>query len=190
MRLTTSIFLVLACLSLASCATVHPAAPASIQLLDAKSSIKPLGYWLAQSKYTVVVFVSAKCPCVRAHAERIRALSERYAPSGVKFIAVDSEFDATPKIADSERQANGWGFPVLLDQRGVLADRLGAEFASHSAILDANGRVHYQGGIDSDRKHMHGDATPHLANALYDVLAGREPRVARTEALGCVLRRH
>lgn len=185
-----SLLALIACLVLVSCTTAPAASPADIQLKDASSSVQPLGHWLRQSKYTVVLFISAKCPCVRAHAERIRHLSDHYAAVGVRFLAVNPEFDTEPAEIAVTSTSNGWSFPILIDRQGKLADRLSAEYASHVTVLDANGRIHYQGGIDSDRKHIHADATPYLANALDDLVAGREPRVARTEALGCVLRRN
>jgi hypothetical protein len=54
-------------------------------------------------------------------------------------------------------------------------------------VLDEHARVHYRGGIDSDRTHLHEGAKPYLRDALEDLAAHREPRVAETEALGCTL---
>jgi hypothetical protein len=49
--------------------------------------------------------------------------------------------------------------------------------------------VHYRGGIDSDRIHLHDDRTPYLEQALDDLLAHREPRVAEGKSLGCALQK-
>lgn len=180
---------ILAGLLVLSCGRNAPLSPQDIRLTDSHHSSAPLSHWLSQHRYTVFVFISASCPCVRAHAARFRALSERYAAKDVGFIGIDPEFDATLARAEQQRHENGWNFPVLADPRGALAEFLGAEYANHAAIVDSQGHIHYQGGIDSDRKHLHDDATPYLANALDDALAGRAARVPRTEALGCVLRR-
>jgi hypothetical protein len=56
-------------------------------------------------------------------------------------------------------------------------------------VLDGEGRVRYRGGIDSDRTHLHEDATPFLRLALDDLLAGRPPRVAEGKTLGCSLQK-
>jgi hypothetical protein len=55
-------------------------------------------------------------------------------------------------------------------------------------VLDAQGRLRYHGGIDSDRSHLHDDAQPYLGDALVDLLSGRSPRVAEGKTLGCALR--
>lgn len=180
---------VLMALLMQSCARTPAKSPSEIQLLGHTPDPTPLGYWLKHNRFTVVLFVSEKCPCVRAHAARVRALATKYAPQRVQFLAVDPEFDATPETAHSLRQVLGWDFPILLDPKGALADRVDAEYAGHAVVFDAAGQVHYRGGIDSDRKQIHDDATPYLESALDDLIADRAVAVAKTEALGCVLRR-
>lgn len=181
--------LVIVLLGALACASPPAQSAASIRLFEPQRGPVTLDPWLRQNRYTVVLFVSASCPCVHAHAERVRALSVRYSPLGVQFVAVDPERDVTSEIAQAERAQHGWSFPLLLDPDGQLADRLGAEYAGYAAVLDARGAIQYRGGIDSDRKALHDDAQPYLANALDDLLAGRAVSVPRTEALGCVLRR-
>ena len=44
-------------------------------------------------------------------------------------------------------------------------------------VLDAAGRVHYRGGIDSDKTHLHDDSDAYLKDALDALLADREPAV-------------
>jgi peroxiredoxin len=180
----------LAWLGSMACASASAQIPTGIRLVQPQGGEVTLERWLQQNRYMVVLFVSASCPCVHAHAARLRELSERYAPLGVQFIAVDSERDATPGSARSQQAYHDWRFPVLLDPQGQLAERLDAEYASYAVVLDAQGSVRYRGGVDSDRKTLHADATPHLANALDDLIAQRAVRVAQTEALGCVLRRN
>ena len=48
------------------------------------------------------------------------------------------------------------------DPGATLAKELGAQYATYSVVLDADGRVRYHGGIDSDKNHLHDDATPYL----------------------------
>ena len=71
-----------------------------------------------------------------------------------------------------------------------MAESLGAEFASHTVVVDAAGQIRYSGGIDSDSTRLHDDAKLYLRDALDDLLAGKRPRVARSEALGCALELH
>jgi hypothetical protein len=75
----------------------------------------------------------------------------------------------------------------LLDSGAKLADALGATRAMYSVVLDADGRVRYRGGLDSDKNRLTDDAKPYLRNALDDILAGREPRHDDSRTLGCSL---
>ncbi|HZU85637.1 MAG TPA: redoxin domain-containing protein [Polyangiaceae bacterium] len=141
------------------------------------------------SRFTVLVFFSLDCHCFAAHEERLRALYREYVPRGVTVWIVDSEVRASRARDDAEAERRGLPFPILLDPGGKLADRLGAEYATYSVVLDAEARVRYSGGIDSDKTHLRADATPYLRDALDDLLAGRPPRLAVGKALGCALER-
>jgi hypothetical protein len=94
---------------------------------------------------------------------------------------------ATPEADAAEAARRGYAFPILLDRGGKLADSLGAQYATYSVVVDAQGRVRYRGGIDSDNMHLRDDATRYLGDALDDLLAGRSPRVAQTKTMGCAL---
>jgi hypothetical protein len=138
---------------------------------------------------TVLVFYSPHCHCLAAHQARLLALYERYHPRGVQFLFVDSEVGATPERDAAEVRAHGYPFSMVTDAGAKLADRVGAQYASYTVVADAQGRIRYRGGIDGDAIHLTDDATPYLANALDDLLAGRDPRTPQAKALGCALQK-
>jgi hypothetical protein len=139
--------------------------------------------------FTVFVFVARSCPCVAAHDARLRELAEAFAPRGVRVVAVFSEVGETAATAAAERARRGYPFSALVDEGGVFAEQLGAEYAAYSVIMSRGGQVLYRGGIDSDKTTLHGDAAMYLRDALTDLTEGRAPRRSEGEALGCVLRR-
>lgn len=143
---------------------------------------------LAHRRFTVFVFYSEDCPCMRAHEPRLEALRADYAARGVGLILVNSETGANPRRDTLEAKRRGYSFPLLTDHDARLANLLNAEFATHAIIVDQRGRVRYSGGIDSDKNHMRPSATPYLRHALDDLLAGNEPRRPDREPLGCALR--
>lgn len=143
---------------------------------------------LARNRFTVFVFYSQDCPCMRAHEPRLEALRAAYAPRGVGVVLVDSELGADPAHDAAEAKRRGYSFPLLTDRDARLAKALNAEFATHAIVVDPSGRVRYSGGIDSDKNHMRPSATPYLRHALDDLLAGNEPRTPDREPLGCALR--
>jgi peroxiredoxin len=141
----------------------------------------------ADAKYTVLVFFSAHCPCQRAHDARLHAMADAYAARGVVFAAVDSEVQATPERDAGEAAKRGYSYPILVDRGAALAKSLGADYATYTVVFDRDGRIRYHGGLDSDRRTLHDDATFYLRDALDDLLSGRDPRVASGKTLGCAL---
>jgi hypothetical protein len=176
-----------ACLLVAACASVKP--PLDGTLPETAGEGPSITELTRGAPLTVVVFFSGHCPCQRAHDERLRALAAKYGPAGVRFVLVDAEVDASPQRDDVEASARGYPFPILANPSGSLADSLGAEYATYSVVLDAEHRVRYQGGIDSDKQHLTEDAHFYLRDALDDLLGGRSPTVPVGKTLGCVLRR-
>lgn len=138
---------------------------------------------------TVLFFFSAHCPCQSAHDPRLRDLYQRYAPRGVRFVAIDAEATAAVDVDAREARARGYPFPIVSDPDGELADELGAESATFTVVIDERGRVLYRGGIDSDRSHLTDDAELFLGDALASLVAGKLPKVATSKALGCALQR-
>jgi len=136
---------------------------------------------------TVLVFFSATCPCQAAHDERLRSIAADYAGRGVAMLAVDSEVDAKVERDRAEAARRRYPFPVVVDHGGVMARAYQAEFATYTVLMDREGDVLYRGGIDSDKRHLHPDATAFLREALDDALAGRPVRRPEGRTLGCAL---
>ncbi|MBK7581651.1 MAG: redoxin domain-containing protein [Myxococcales bacterium] len=174
-----------ACLTVA-CTTGQTRAN-DARLISSGGTEDPYREVINRAPLTVFVFVAAKCPCLDAHFGRLKQLLREYSARGVQFVGVDSEVGTTPEVAASEARA--LTFPVLLDRGAKLADAFGAEYATYAVIVDRQGRVVYRGGIDSDKRKLHDDATPYVREALDDLLSGKTPRRATGRALGCTLRK-
>lgn len=155
-------------------------------LHDTAGAVVSLPADLAQSRFTVVVFYADHCPCFRIHEERLRAIARDYGSRGVRLVVVDSEVSATPE-RDGAASTGRALPPIVLDPDGKLARAVGAEYATYAVVFDAAGRIRYRGGIDDDKNVLHPAAQRYLADALDDLLAGREPRRAEGKALGCAL---
>ncbi len=176
-------------LALASCAPrVTPALRVpDLTLPDTAGASHSIRREAATARLTVVSFFSAHCPCQTAHDARLRELYARYHGAGVAFLAVDSEVTASATRDAREHDARAYPFPIAEDRGAELARALGASYATYTVVLDAEGRVRYHGGIDSDRTHLRPDARAYLREAVEALLAGREPPVTSSEALGCAL---
>lgn len=146
---------------------------------------------LADRELLVLVFSSNRCPTAKAYAGRLNALQAEYGPRGVQLLAINSN---DPHLYPEEsyqgmvvRSAeDGYTFPYLLDEGQVLARAYGPTRTFHVFVLDRDRRVRYEGRFD-DARLPERVTTPDLANALDDLLAGREVRVPHTRAFGCSL---
>ena len=79
---------------------------------------------------TVLLFLSAKCPCSQGYDARFKALADAYMPKGARFLGINSSADETAAEADAHRKRVGLPFPVVKDERNLAADRL--ESANHA----------------------------------------------------------
>jgi len=173
-------------LSCASPRTVEPVVPTAA-LVEPEGVTVDARQLVARMPLTVIVFFSRECHCLNQHDARLRALYDEYHARGVQIVMVDPEVHSSVDADEAEARRRGYPFPILIDPHGRLADALGAEYATYSVVVDAQGRVRYHGGIDSDKTHLRDSATPYLKNALDDLLAGKDPRQPEAKTLGCAL---
>lgn len=145
----------------------------------------------AEAEALVVVFSSNRCPTAKAYASRLRALQADYGPRGVQLVLVNSN---DPHLYPDESFAkmveradeDGYAFPYLVDEGQRVARAWRPTCTFHAFLLDGERRLRYEGRFDNAR--LEDRVTSHdLRNALDDVLAGREVRLAQTRAFGCSL---
>ena len=145
----------------------------------------------ADREALVVIFSSNRCPTAKAYGPRMNALQAAYGPKGVQVVAVNSN---APSLYPEEGFASmveraaedGYTFPYVLDGGQDVARTWGPTRTFHVFVLDRARRLRYSGRFDDAR--LADRVTTHdLADALDDVLAGREVRVPETRPFGCSL---
>lgn len=134
--------------------------------------------------YRVLVFLSARCPCSMSHEPKLRALAKEFSKSGFQFVAIHSNFDEDEKLARDHFSGADLGFPVLQDTHSEIADRFQALKTPHVFVVDAKGKIVYQGGVD-DSSNAEEAQKDYLAFALKNLKERKPVAVAETRALGC-----
>ena len=141
---------------------------------------------------TVVVFLSTGCPISNAYLPHLNDMAKKYDAQGVKFVGVNANAQDLAEDVVKHAKEFAIGFPVLKDEKQLIADALGAERVPEVFVLDAKQKVRYQGRID-DRYQIGGrkdtTARADLAVALDEVLAGKEVSQPRTTVSGCPIGR-
>lgn len=145
---------------------------------------------LGPSRATVVVFVTADCPVVKRSLPRLRELDGLYRGQGVQFLAVnvgprDGLVEAAWQAVEADLQ-----FPFVKDFSGAAVSALGVQRTPGCAVLDQNRILRYRGRIDAGERLGGTSPAPvraDLREAIEEVLAGREVRVAETPVDGCLI---
>lgn len=177
-----------ACLALLQCIAARAQIPAELSGFDVARQQSRRLVFSAAKEATVVLFLSAKCPCSIAHEPAIRALQSEFEPRGVGFIAIHSNSDEDFAMTRAHFEAAQLPMPVLQDGDSKWAQAFGALKTPHAFIVGREGKILYQGGVD-DSADPGRAKIPYLKNALTSVLAHQPPEPAQTRALGCMIRR-
>jgi predicted metal-binding membrane protein len=139
----------------------------------------------------VLIFTANRCPTAKAHAGRLEAARRRFEPLGVRFVLLNSN---DPHIHPEERfervleraSAEASSIPYLFDTDQAIARAYGPTCTFHAFVLDAGGRLRYEGRFDDARLEERVTKRD-VEEALEAILAGREVAVPQAPAFGCAL---
>ncbi|MDT4896761.1 MAG: hypothetical protein QOH25_1838 [Acidobacteriota bacterium] len=137
---------------------------------------------------TVIIFISAQCPMVRAYNERIEKLAQDYRERGVNVVGINSNVTESNDDIKRHISDNKFSFVVLRDKSNKIADMLGAERTPEVYFLDAGNKLVYHGRIDNHR-----DVSLVQSNDLRDAidatLSGKPVVKTEAAAFGCSIKR-
>jgi peroxiredoxin len=139
----------------------------------------------------VIAVIGNGCPTVKAEEEKMKALQESYAPSGVQFVAINSNnpyLSPPDTFAEMVKRAaeKHYNFPYVKDEDGSAARELGATNTPHFFVLDLARTLRYKGRMDDTREPIRATVCD-LENALNDLLANRPVAVSETQPFGCAI---
>ena len=164
-------------------------APAfSLKGVDGKSySLKDY-----KGKTVVLEWINPNCPFSDRHAREgtMTALAKQHGE--VVWLAINS---TNPQSGDflsaaehrAYDQKNGISYPVLYDETGAIGHAYGAKTTPHMFIVDATGKIAYNGAIDNDPSGREAKAarTNYVGGGLTLEAAGKSPDPAATKPYGC-----
>jgi thiol-disulfide isomerase/thioredoxin len=153
----------------------------------------------ASAKVLLIIFDTVHCPTSQAFQERIKQVVTDYKDKGVQVVAIspshpggvrldelgytdlDDSF-ASMKIRAKDKQHN---YPFLYDgEPNQVSQAYGPKATPHCFLFDADRKLRYNGRVD-DNENPEKVKSHDLRNALDAVLAGKEPPVTVTKAMGC-----
>lgn len=169
------------------------AAP-DFQLPDSKGETHSLSQY--KGKTVVLEWTNHQCPFVKKFYKNgdMQALQSKYTGKDVVWLSIISSAEGkqgylTAEKADALIQSKKIKATAkLLDPSGKVGKLYGAKTTPHMFVVDPEGKVVYQGAIDSIRSTSAADvakADNYVADALEAVLAGNPIAQAKTRPYGC-----
>jgi hypothetical protein len=145
----------------------------------------------------VLEWINMDCPFVVNQYDKsgnMPALQREARAQGLTWLSICSSapgkqghFD--PATATRRLEGNGWaGSAYLLDENGAVGRAYEAKTTPHLFVIDAGGRLVYDGAIDSvpsTSPEALGTAENHLRPLLAALLAGETVEPRRTKPYGC-----
>lgn len=146
------------------------------------------------AKGFIVIFTCNTCPYAVASEDRIIALDAEFKDKGFPVIAINPNNPAvqpadTFELMQAKAEEKGFTFPYLYDETNTVYAQYGATKTPHVYLLENtsdDGRVvRYIGAIDDNVRSASAVKERFLANAVYELLDGKEVSVKETKAIGC-----
>jgi peroxiredoxin len=192
--------LTLAFLSLATTALYAADSPAvgsaapDFSLPDANGKTHSLSE--NKGKYVVLEWFNPECPFVKKHygSGNMQKLQDQYTSKGVVWFSIDSnapgaEGHMTPEQAQQVmKKWNTKQTALLLDPDGEAGRSYGARNTPHMFVINPEGKIVYEGAIDSKATPNPDDitsSTNYVKVALDESMSGKAVSNANTRPYGC-----
>ena len=138
------------------------------------------------AKVLVVVITCNHCPYAKVYENRLMRLAVDNAKRKVQVVAISVSLSDADTLEAMEKRATEKKYPFdyLHDPSQKVAKDYGALATPTVFLLNEKRQIAYMGKIDDSPDPD--DVTEHfLRDAIDAVLAGREPEVQETKAVGC-----
>jgi len=140
-------------------------------------------------EYTALMFIAPDCPLCKTMSTPFSDLSLKY--QEIQFLAVFSGKHYEPMELNMFATQTKLKPRIFRDYEYEVAHQLGASVTPQFFLIDSSANIIYQGAMD-DRILELGSYKQqwekhYLIDAIDATLAGKKPKLAKTEAVGCVL---
>jgi len=138
----------------------------------------------------VIFFTCNHCPYVTGSDESTRKTVEKFAPRGVRFVAINSNSKNTYAEDDfphmvSRMRDEKFPWIYLHDESQNVARAYGALRTPHFYVFDRDRKLVYTGRAVDNPRQAENSKTHDLERALEEHLAGKAVTVALTNPIGC-----
>ena len=145
----------------------------------------------SDAKLVVLIFISSECPISNKLAPEIERLTHKFPTNEVSFNLIYPNASDTDAKISTHRRDYHLTANFLHDTQHELVKIAGATVTPEAAVFNSKRELVYRGHIN-DRVLALGKDRPQatqndLEDAITVLLAGKKPKHARTEAIGCYI---
>ena len=145
------------------------------------------------AKGFIVLFTCNHCPFANLYYSRMNELNTKYSKLGVPLLAISSSDtinfeDDTYEMMQQKAKEEHFNFPFLYDNMQDVARDFNAQKTPHAYVIwKEQGKwiVKYNGAIDDNGAHADLVQHHYMADAIDQLLAGKEVAVTETRSIGC-----
>ena len=163
-------------------------------LTDSKGKTQSVSQY--KGKYVVLEWFNPECPFVKKHygSGNMQKLQEEFTGKGIVWLTIDSSApglqgnltaeQANAKMAEWKTKQTA----LVLDPDGKAGRSYGAKNTPHMFVINPEGKIVYEGAIDSKATPNPADitsATNYVKVALDESLSGKAVSNANTKPYGC-----
>lgn len=148
-----------------------------------------------KGKVVVLEWFNYECPFCKYHYDNSTTMidmDKKYSAMGVVWLAINSTSHQTTELNQQFAKAHNISFPILDDRTGKVGHEYGAATTPNMFIINKEGKIVYEGAVDNapvGKILDNGkDVINYVANALDELLAGREISVSKTKPYGCTVK--
>lgn len=149
-----------------------------------------------KGKYVVLEWTNHECPFVKKHygSGNMQSQQKELTGKGAVWLSIVSSAEGKQGHVDAAqaleltKRRNAAPTAVLLDPSGEVGRKYDARTTPHMFVVAPDGKLIYQGGIDSIASTDTDDipkATPYVKVALAEAMAGKPVTNASTPPYGC-----
>src|SRR3954454_7181906 len=161
---------------------------------DAKGKTQSVSQY--KGKYVVLEWFNPECPFVKKHygSGNMQKLQQEFTGKGIVWLTIDSSApglegnltadQANAKMAEWKTKQTA----LVLDPDGKAGRSYGAKNTPHMFVINPEGKIVYEGAIDSKATPNPADitsATNYVKVALEESLSGKTVSNANTKPYGC-----
>jgi len=152
-----------------------------------------------KGKIVILEWLNHGCPFVRKHYDsgNMQSLQKKFTGQNIIWLSIVSSAEGKQGYVDTKgaikeyKEYKSAATDVLLDPTGKVGQMYGAKTTPHMYIIDKDGTLVYQGGIDDKAdtdKSSISTAKNYVVNALNELMAGKKITAHTTKAYGCAVK--